>query len=115
MVLQHSVGLSNNLARLLAACNSVSYLLFSFFGLLMVEKAGRRKLLMLGATGQCICYILIPGFLSQSNNPKGSFELGGALTAFFFLYYAFFAMCWQVSAFSSYISPQWEPKCPASY
>lgn len=62
----------------------------------MVEKAGRRKFLILGATGQCICYILIPGFLSQSNTPKDGFELGGALTAFFFLYYAFFAMCWQV-------------------
>ncbi|KAL9709067.1 hypothetical protein Ac2012v2_007881 [Leucoagaricus gongylophorus] len=97
LVLQNSVGLSNNLARLLAACNSVSYLFFSFFGLLLIETAGRRKLMMWGAAGQCICYILISGLLSKANDPITGPRYGAGVTAFFFLYYVFFGICWQVS------------------
>lgn len=37
-VLIQSVGLSNSMARLLAACNSVSYLLFSLIGIPNVER-----------------------------------------------------------------------------
>ncbi|KAF8966121.1 general substrate transporter [Flammula alnicola] len=95
LVLQNSVGLSNNLARLLAACNSVSYLFFSFAGLLLIEKAGRRKLMMWGAAGQCICYIFISGLLSQANGPTNGTKFGVGATAFFFLYYVFFGICWQ--------------------
>ena len=97
LVLQNSVGLSNNLARLLAACNSVSYLVFSFFGLLLIETAGRRKLMMWGAAGQCVCYIMISGLLSKANAPVIGSRYGAGATAFFFLYYVFFGICWQVS------------------
>ncbi|KJA15880.1 hypothetical protein HYPSUDRAFT_47932 [Hypholoma sublateritium FD-334 SS-4] len=95
LVLQNSVGLSNNLARLLAACNSVSYLVFSFAGLLLIERAGRRKLMIWGAAGQCVCYIFISGLLSQTNNATHGVQFGAGATAFFFLYYVFFGICWQ--------------------
>ncbi|KAF9027936.1 general substrate transporter [Hymenopellis radicata] len=90
LVLQNSVGLSNNLSRLLAGCNSVSYLVFSFIGLYLIERAGRRKLMMYGAAGQAFCYLFISAFLSQ-----GGDNYGAAATAFFFLYYVFFGVCWQ--------------------
>ncbi len=92
LVLQNSVGLSNRLSRLLAACNAISYLVFSFAGLHLIERAGRRKLLMWGAAGQAVCYIFISALLSQ-----GGTNYGAAATAFFFVYYIFFGICWQVS------------------
>ncbi|TFK23886.1 hexose carrier protein [Coprinopsis marcescibilis] len=98
LVLQNSVGLSNNLSRLLAACNSVSYLIFSFFGLLLIEKAGRRKLMMWGAAGQCLCYIFITGLLSKAEDagePSSGTRYGAGATFFFFAYYLFFGICWQ--------------------
>ncbi|KAF9467574.1 general substrate transporter [Collybia nuda] len=95
LVLQNSVGLSNNLSRLLAACNSVSYLVFSFLGLVLIEKAGRRKLMMWGAAGQCVCYICISGLLSQTDDPVNGAKFGAAATSFFFFYYLFFGICWQ--------------------
>jgi len=95
LVLQNSVGLSNTLSRLLAACNSVSYLIFSFFGLLLIETAGRRKLMMWGAAGQCVCYIFIAALLSKANDPVSGPKFGAGATAFFFLYYVFFGICWQ--------------------
>jgi hypothetical protein len=97
LVLQNSVGLSNTLSRLLAACNSVSYLVFSFAGLLLIERAGRRKLMMWGAAGQCLCYIFIAGLLSQADGSERAAKFGAGATAFFFLYYVFFGICWQVS------------------
>jgi hypothetical protein len=46
LVLINSVGFTNEMSRLLAACNSVSYLLFSLIGIPNVEKWGRRKMMM---------------------------------------------------------------------
>ncbi|KAF7328756.1 Hexose carrier protein [Mycena venus] len=95
LVLQNSVGLSNNMSRLLAAWNSVSYLLFSFAGIVLIERAGRRKLLMWGAAGQCVCYMFISGFLSQADDPVNGTRYGVGATVFFFTYYLFFGICWQ--------------------
>ncbi|KAF9074248.1 hexose carrier protein [Rhodocollybia butyracea] len=96
LVLQNSVGLSNNMSRLLAGCNSVSYLVFSFIGLLLIERAGRRKMMMWGAAGQAVCYACISGLLSQVDGltARGK-SFGAAATSFFFLYYVFFGICWQ--------------------
>ncbi|KAL1745558.1 general substrate transporter [Schizophyllum fasciatum] len=95
LVLQNSVGLSNSLSRLLAACNSLSYLFFSFAGLWLIERAGRRKLMMWGAAGQAVCYILISALLSRAGDPEDGTKFGAGATAFFFVYYIFFGICWQ--------------------
>jgi MFS family permease len=79
----------------------VSYLIFSFAGLYLIERAGRRKMMMWGAAGQCFCYIFISVLLSQSNNPENGSKFGAGSTAFFFLYYAFFGICWQVRTISA--------------
>ena len=98
-VLIESVGLSNTLARLLAACNSVSYLLFSLIGIPNVERWGRRKMMMYAAAGQFFCYCIITicirynedRSLSQATNQQWA----KASIAFFFLYYVFFGIGWQ--------------------
>ena len=98
-VLIESVGLSNTLARLLAACNSVSYLLFSLIGIPNVERWGRRKMMMYAAAGQFFCYCIITicirynedTSLSQATNQQWA----KASIAFFFLYYVFFGIGWQ--------------------
>jgi hypothetical protein len=98
-VLIQSVGLTNSLARLLAACNSVSYLLFSLIGIPNVERWGRRKMMMYAAAGQFFCYAIITiciryteldsiDLATQRSWAKGSI-------AFFFLYYVFFGIGWQ--------------------
>jgi hypothetical protein len=98
-VLIESVGLTNSLARLLAACNSVSYLLFSLIGIPNVEKWGRRKMMMYAAAGQCFCYIIITICIryneleSLSETTRRSWAEGSI--AFFFLYYVFFGIGWQ--------------------
>lgn len=96
-VLISSVGLDEKLARLLAACNSVSYLLFSLIGIPNVEKWGRRKLMIYAAAGQGFCYMMITILLRYNELPdySGSKQVASASIAFFFLYYVFFGIGWQ--------------------
>jgi MFS family permease len=96
-VLITSVGLSEKLARLLAACNSVSYLLFSFISIPNIEKWGRRNMMIYGAIGQGFCYLMIT-ILIRFNEMEGyahKNEVASASIAFFFLYYVFFGICYQ--------------------
>jgi len=96
-VLIESVGFDNKMARLLAACNSVSYLLFSLIGIPNVERWGRRKMLMYAALGQGCCYLIITVLLRYQSDPTypHSTEVGAASVAFFFLYYVFFGIGFQ--------------------
>ncbi|KAI5894556.1 uncharacterized protein SCHCODRAFT_02211645 [Schizophyllum commune H4-8] len=81
--------------RASSPCKSLSYLFFSFAGLWLIERAGRRKLMMWGAAGQAVCYILISALLSQASDPENGTKFGAGATAFFFVYYIFFGICWQ--------------------
>jgi sugar porter (SP) family MFS transporter len=93
-VLIQSVKLSNTLARLLAACNSVSYLVFSLIAIPNIERWGRRKLMMYAAAGQSFCYLFITVLLRYSDMPGYAHqkEVAAASIAFFFLYYVFFGI-----------------------
>lgn len=96
-VLMQSVGLSNTLSRLLAACNSVSYLIAGFFTIPLVERLGRRRLLLSCCLGQFVCYMLIT-ILLRFNEKEGFAhpkQVASASVAFFFLYYVFFGLAFQ--------------------
>ncbi|KAF2502553.1 general substrate transporter [Lophium mytilinum] len=99
IVFIQSVHLTNTMARLLAACNSVSYLLFSLIGIPNVERWGRRKMMMYAAAGQALCYLVITITISQNENTtlSGPTRLAWAKASigFFFLYYIFFGIGWQ--------------------
>ncbi|KAL5609744.1 hypothetical protein FOVSG1_004425 [Fusarium oxysporum f. sp. vasinfectum] len=58
-VLINSVGLSESMARLLSACNAVSYLIFSSIAILLVERWGRRGLVLLSTSGQLLSFLVI--------------------------------------------------------
>jgi sugar porter (SP) family MFS transporter len=96
-VLIDSVGQTESMARLLAACNSVFYLLFSLIGIPNVERWGRRKMMMYAAAGQFFCYLIITILLYYNEKPgyAGSEKVAEASIAFFFLYYVFFGIGWQ--------------------
>lgn len=89
-----SAGFDNKMARLLAAVNSVSYLLFSLIGIPNVERWGRRKMLMYAAAGQCFCYLCITILLKYAGpvETPSQTKLAEASVAFFFLYYVFFGI-----------------------
>lgn len=91
-VLINAVGLSNSMSRLLSACNALSYLVFSGFAVLLVERMGRRGLMILSTFGQFLCFLVITILLRLSGISSDGTKLGSASVAFFFLYYGAFGL-----------------------
>lgn len=56
-------------------------------------------MMMSGAAGQAACWALIAGLLSQTqgsvHDAETKSKFGAGATAFFFLFYVFFGICWQ--------------------
>ncbi|KAL9126389.1 MAG: hypothetical protein Q9217_004548 [Psora testacea] len=75
-VLVESVGQDSATARLVAAVNALSYLGATLIGLRFIDKWGRRRLMYLGATGQCLCWLSITVLLFYAD--KSAVELRGS-------------------------------------
>jgi cytochrome bd-type quinol oxidase subunit 2 len=86
-VLESAVGMGESMARLLTACNAISYMIFSGLAVFLVERMGRRGLMLLSTFGQFICFLIITILLRYQENTTGyeSKKFGSASVAFFFL------------------------------
>ncbi|KAK2596745.1 hypothetical protein QQS21_006200 [Conoideocrella luteorostrata] len=91
-VLINAVGLSNQLARLLTAVNSVTYLVFSCISISLVEKWGRRGLMLVSTAGQGLAFFIITILLRFGSPPDGERRFSMASIPFFFLYYIAFGI-----------------------
>ena len=91
-VLTNVVGTTEERARLLTACNSVVYFVFTCMSVPLVEKAGRRGLMMASTFGQFLSFLIITILLRfASTLPTGS-SVASASIAFFFLFYISFGL-----------------------
>lgn len=76
---------------LLAACCSTWYFITSVISVLAIDRYfGRRALTIFGATGMTICMIVLCGMSYMATQPSHH-----AMSAFLFLYVAFFSVGWQ--------------------
>lgn len=70
---------------------------------LIVDRFGRRPILLIGATGGAIAMFAIAAYnniADPANNPSDSLSGGGrAALAFFYIWTAFYAVSWNVSLF----------------
>ena len=93
-VIHKSVGLSETVARWVAAANAVSYFLTTTASITFVDKVGRRPLLMIGAAVMAIAFlgvatgVGIGGALPSSNWP------GIVSVVFIWLYFTAFSSGW---------------------
>ncbi|CAH0051316.1 unnamed protein product [Clonostachys solani] len=88
------IGLEgDNLPKLLAAANGTEYLLASLLPIFIIEKVGRRKLMLLGAAGMSISM----GVLAGTNYRVITFDdkaAGVCQAVFLFVFNTFFAFGW---------------------
>ncbi|KAL4734363.1 general substrate transporter [Aspergillus similis] len=92
-VLITSVGLTNSTARLLTACNATSYFIFSCVAVTMIERFGRRGLMLLSGSGQFVSFLVISILLRFAETDTDSDKVyGAASVAFFFLYHVAFGI-----------------------
>ncbi|GAW15575.1 hypothetical protein ANO14919_049890 [Xylariales sp. No.14919] len=92
LVLIDVIGLSNQLSRLLVAANSVSHLVFFLLAITLIERWGRRALMLLSTAGQFLSFLIITILLRSASVATNSEELGKAAIPFFFLYYIVFGL-----------------------
>ena len=79
------------LARLLAACASTLFLGASLVAVVGIDRFwGRRWLMMFGASGMCVCMVILTGMAYIGNTGSHA-----AQAVFIFVYVCFFAMGWQ--------------------
>lgn len=58
LLFQH-LGLSDVTSRIIAAANGTEYFLASLIAIFLIDRAGRRKLMLFSAVGQCLTMVLL--------------------------------------------------------
>ncbi|KAL2014737.1 hypothetical protein VTN00DRAFT_2262 [Thermoascus crustaceus] len=89
----NALNFNELLSRILAAAGSVDYLLFSCLAYFVIERYGRRKIMMSSAAACCTCWIVIAIALSISDTGRGDpYKLAIVAVSFFFVFFASFGM-----------------------
>ncbi|KAI9840615.1 MAG: hypothetical protein M1837_001511 [Sclerophora amabilis] len=88
-VFEESLHFGPSLSRFLTAWNGTEYFLAAVAALFVVDRLGRRRLMIWGAAGMAGCLLIIGACLSTGNQTAGY-----AATAFIFLFNSFFALGW---------------------
>ncbi|EIN08311.1 general substrate transporter [Punctularia strigosozonata HHB-11173 SS5] len=96
-IYETKIGMSPLISRIVAACNGTGSFLASFMALWTIERFGRRKLMLIGAAGQCLCMIVLaictsPAALQpEGGNPQNpAANHGPAYVAAFILFFESF-------------------------
>lgn len=91
ILFETSIGTSKNLALLLGGVNMIVYSIFATVSWFIIEKAGRRKLFIIGTVGQCLSMVLVFACLIPQNGLGPSAKGAGVGL---FTYIAFFGATW---------------------
>ncbi|KAL4894828.1 putative sugar transporter [Aspergillus ambiguus] len=90
-LLQQSVGLDEEESRLLTGVNGTIYLFAALCCLLIIDRFGRRKMMLYGSLTMGSCYLIASICLKAAeSDPSREKLLGRVTTAMFFLYYFFY-------------------------
>lgn len=84
------MGMSPMISRLLAALNGTEYFIASWPAVFLVERVGRRKLMLFGAAGQAGTMAILAGV--NSVDDQRSYQIAGIV--FLFVFNTFFAIGW---------------------
>ncbi|SPO00376.1 probable sugar transporter [Cephalotrichum gorgonifer] len=87
VIFQQSIGMSQNLSLLLAGFNGIAYFLSSMVPIWIIDKLGRRKLMLFAAGGQAACMAVLAGTVSD-----GGQAAGYVAAVMLFLFNFFFAV-----------------------
>ncbi|KAJ5099740.1 hypothetical protein N7532_006741 [Penicillium argentinense] len=82
----------NNYPKLLSACNGTEYFLASLIPIFIIERVGRRKLMLFGAAGMSLSMVALAITLWALDNGHPSGGPGQAV--FLFVFNTFFAIGW---------------------
>ncbi|KAI7204265.1 hypothetical protein D0869_03776 [Hortaea werneckii] len=88
IVLTRSVGLSNRMALILSACDSISLMFWGFMATFLIDRFGRKKLMLMGVSCSSVCFALVAVGLCYSE--RGDRGMSILAVVFIFAYYIFY-------------------------
>ncbi|EED17669.1 MFS sugar transporter, putative [Talaromyces stipitatus ATCC 10500] len=71
VIFQTSVGMSHNTSLLLAGFNGIAYWISSLIPIWIIDRLGRRKLMLFAAAGQCACMAILAGTVHDGGKAAG--------------------------------------------
>ncbi|CAM1510939.1 Fc.00g084520.m01.CDS01 [Cosmosporella sp. VM-42] len=89
VIFQENMGVSRNLSLILGGCAQCTYLVGSIIPVFLMDRFGRRTLLMICSAGLCFCFVMVTILLSI-----GSTGPAYGATAFIFLFQIFYGIGW---------------------
>ncbi|EJC98736.1 general substrate transporter [Fomitiporia mediterranea MF3/22] len=89
-ILFQRLGLSDINSRIVAACNGTEYFAASLIAIFIIERAGRRRLMLWSAFGQTITMVLLAILGSINNNPAAQI----VSCVLLFVFNSIFALGW---------------------
>ncbi|KAI1737233.1 hexose carrier protein [Xylaria scruposa] len=98
VIFEQSVGLSHDLSLLLAGFNGVAYFFSSLVPIWIIEKLGRRKLMIFAAAGQAVSMAVLAGTVSNGSKPAGIVAVVALFLFNFFFAVGLLAIPWLLPA-----------------
>lgn len=90
-LLQQSVGFDQQMARLMTGVNGTIYLFAAFCCLFIIDRFGRRKMMLYGSSTMGSCYLIASMCLRAGQTGQADKkQMGNVTTAMFFMYYFFY-------------------------
>ncbi|KAF9883072.1 hypothetical protein FE257_004129 [Aspergillus nanangensis] len=96
IIFETQLGLSSTISRALAACAGFGLVLSNLTSSTVIEKWGRRRLLLLGSAGQCMCFLVSGVVLATGGTATWS---GIVVVVMVYLFFIVFAFAWQAIPF----------------
>ncbi|KAK7977376.1 hypothetical protein PG988_004866 [Apiospora saccharicola] len=94
-LLHENVGFNEQMSRLLTAVSGTIYLVAAFGSLFVIDRVGRRKLMLNGAVGMSVCHLIAALCLKAGEDDSAKTKtMGNVTVAMFVLYHVFFSPTW---------------------
>ncbi|KAH3669228.1 hypothetical protein OGAPHI_001349 [Ogataea philodendri] len=92
-IFENYIGMNAFNSRVLAACNGTEYFIASWIPFYVIERFGRRKLMLFGAAGQALTMAMLTVTTHESQYRDNSHAAIGA-AVLLFIFNSFFAVGW---------------------
>lgn len=88
------MGLDRQLSLILGGAAQCTFLIGSAIPVFLMDRFGRRTLLMVCSVGLCLCFVCVAALLSETVDGVVPTGRGYAATAFIFLFQVFYGVGW---------------------
>ncbi|KAF4219512.1 hypothetical protein CNMCM6805_006620 [Aspergillus fumigatiaffinis] len=90
VVLTRSVGLSSRMALILSAVDSMSLMFWGSIAALLIDRVGRKRLMLMGVAASSVCFALVAVGLRYGGPDNKGMSIMAVV--FIFVYYVFYGM-----------------------